>query len=106
MMNNLVVYNKDSNQFELFLYTLVICMMISRKYTETITNNIIRRKINQYTNWNLYSIFFNHILKSNGSPVVGKRNNVRQQTKKKQKNCKKTQKNWENMKGPLPRAIR
>lgn len=62
MMNNLVVYNKDSNQFELFLYTLVICMMISRKYTESITNDIIRRKINQYTNWNIYSIFLNHIL--------------------------------------------
>ena len=62
MMNNFVVYNKDSNQFELFLYTIVICMMISRKYTESITNDIIRRKINQYTNWNIYSIFLNHIL--------------------------------------------
>ena len=62
MMNNLVVYNKNSNQFELFLYTTVICMMISKKYTESITIEVLRRKINQYTNWNIYLIFFNHIL--------------------------------------------
>ena len=52
MMNNLVVYNKDSNQFELFLYTIFICMMISGKYTENIKIDVLRRKINQYTNWN------------------------------------------------------
>ena len=62
MMNNLVVYNKNSNQFELFLYTTVICMMISKKYTEGITIEVLRRKINQYTNWNIYLIFLNHIL--------------------------------------------
>jgi len=62
MMNNLVVYNKNSNQFELFLYTIFICMMISGKYTENIKIDVLRRKINQYTNWNIYIIFLNYIL--------------------------------------------
>jgi hypothetical protein len=62
MMNKLVVYNKDSNQFELFLYTIFICMMISKKYTEAITIDVLRRKINQYTNWNIYLIFLNYLL--------------------------------------------
>ena len=62
MMNNLVVYNKDSNQFELFLYTIFICMMISGKYTENIKIDVLRRKINQYTNWNIYLILLNYLL--------------------------------------------
>ena len=61
-MNELVVYNKDSNQFELFLYIIFICMMISKKYTDNIQVDVLRRKINQYTNWNIYIIFLNYIL--------------------------------------------
>ena len=61
-MNELVVYNKDSNQFELFLYIIFICMMISKKYTDNIQVDVLRRKINQYTNWNIYIIFLNYLL--------------------------------------------
>ena len=61
-MNELVVYKKDSNQFELFLYIIFICMMISKKYTDNIQVDVLRRKINQYTNWNIYIIFLNYIL--------------------------------------------
>ena len=61
-MNELVVYNKDSNQFELFLYIIFICMMISKKYTDNIQVDVLRRKINQYTNWNIYLIFLNYLL--------------------------------------------
>jgi hypothetical protein len=61
-MNELVVYNKDSNQFELFLYIIFICMMISKKYTNNIKFDVLRRKINQYTNWNIYLILLNYLL--------------------------------------------
>lgn len=61
-MNELVVYNKDGNQFELFLYIIFICMMISKKYTDNIQVDVLRRKINQYTNWNIYIIFLNYLL--------------------------------------------
>jgi hypothetical protein len=61
-MNELVVYNKDSNQFELFLYIIFICMMISKKYTDNIQVDVLRRKINQYTNWNIYLILLNYLL--------------------------------------------
>lgn len=61
-MNDLVVYNKDINQFELFLCMIFIFMTISKRYTQCITIDILRRKINQYTNWNIYLIFLNYIL--------------------------------------------
>jgi hypothetical protein len=61
-MNQLVVYNKDSNQFEVFLYIIFIFMMISKYYNDNINIDILRRKINQYTNWNIYLIFLNYLL--------------------------------------------
>jgi hypothetical protein len=61
-MQDLVLYNKNNNQFDLFLYIIFISMMISSKYNSSIKINVIRRKINQYTNWNIYIIFINHIL--------------------------------------------
>jgi hypothetical protein len=61
-MNELVIYNKDCNQFELFLYIIFICMMISKKYTNNIKFDVLRRKINQYTNWNIYLILLNYLL--------------------------------------------
>jgi hypothetical protein len=61
-MNQLVVYNKDSNQFEVFLYIIFIFMMISKYYNDNIKIDLLRRKINQYTNWNIYLIFLNYLL--------------------------------------------
>jgi hypothetical protein len=37
-------------------------MMISKKYTNTIKFDVLRRKINQYTNWNIYLILLNYLL--------------------------------------------
>lgn len=60
-------------QFEMFYMTIITLMPISKKYTPFIKNDLLRRKINQYTNWNilmmtvnsaLYNIFAiqNHII--------------------------------------------
>ena len=61
-MNELVIYNKNNNQFDLFLYSIFILMMISSKYNSSIKINVIKRKINQYTNWNIYIMFIHYIL--------------------------------------------
>jgi hypothetical protein len=61
-MNELAIYNKDNDQFDFFLYTVFILMMLSSKYNSSIKINVIKRKINQYTNWNIYIIFANYIL--------------------------------------------
>ena len=53
-MNEIAIYNKDNNQFDLFLYMIFISMMISSKYNSSIKINVIKRKINKYTNWNIY----------------------------------------------------
>ena len=37
-------------------------MMISSKYNSSIKINVIKRKINQYTNWNIYIMFVHYIL--------------------------------------------
>jgi hypothetical protein len=61
-MNSLILYNKNNTGFEFFLYMTFISMMISCKYNDLIKINVIKRKINQYTNWNIYIIFVNYIL--------------------------------------------
>jgi hypothetical protein len=61
-MNELVIYNKDNDQFDFFLYTVFILMMLSSKYNSSIKINVIKRKINQYTNWNIYMMFVHYIL--------------------------------------------
>ena len=61
-MNEIAIYNKDNNQFDLFLYMIFISMMISSKYNSSIKINVIKRKINQYTNWNIYIMFVHYIL--------------------------------------------
>jgi len=51
--------NNIYNQFEIFLATVIILMPITKKYSQFITIDIIRRKINQYTNWNILMIIMN-----------------------------------------------
>lgn len=52
----------DLVNFELFLLTTMILMPVSKKLTEIFVENIvIKRKINQYTNWNITMIFMNYI---------------------------------------------
>ena len=52
----------DLVNFELFLLTTMILMPVSKKLTELFIENIvIKRKINQYTNWNIIMIFMNYI---------------------------------------------
>ena len=49
-------------QFEMFYMTIITLMPISKKYTPFIKNDLLRRKINQYTNWNILMMTFNSIL--------------------------------------------
>jgi hypothetical protein len=51
--------NNIYNQFEIFLATVIILMPIIKKYSYFITIDIMRRKINQYTNWNILMIIMN-----------------------------------------------
>ena len=49
-------------QFEMFYMTIITLMPISKKYTPFIKNDLLRRKINQYTNWNILMMTFNSAL--------------------------------------------
>lgn len=49
-------------QFEMFYMTIITLMPISKKYTPFIKNDLLRRKINQYTNWNILMMTFNSVL--------------------------------------------
>lgn len=49
-------------QFEMFYMTIITLMPISKKYTPFIKNDLLRRKINQYTNWNILMITANSAL--------------------------------------------
>tara|TARA_B100000795_G_scaffold2296_1_gene1589 strand:+ start:3452 stop:4096 length:645 start_codon:yes stop_codon:yes gene_type:complete len=52
----------DIENFEFFLLTTMILMPVSKKLTEIfIENIIIKRKINQYTNWNIFMIIMNYV---------------------------------------------
>lgn len=47
------------NQFEIFYATIILLMPISKRYSPYIKNDVVRRKINQYTNWNILMILAN-----------------------------------------------
>jgi len=49
-------------QFEIFYMTIITLMPISKKYTPFIKNDLVRRKINQYTNWNILMMTANSVL--------------------------------------------
>jgi hypothetical protein len=55
-------HNYNHNHFEIFFATLIMLMPISKKYTHYIRNDLVRRKINQYTNWNILMIIANSAL--------------------------------------------
>jgi len=54
--------NNNYIQFELFLITMITLMPISKKYSQFIKIDVLRRKINQYTNWNILMIIANSIM--------------------------------------------
>jgi len=60
--NNHYYHNYDYNQFEIFYMSIIMLMPLSKKYAPLIKNDVVRRKINQYTNWNLLMILANSIL--------------------------------------------
>jgi hypothetical protein len=62
--NNIIsnVFHYDYNQFELFLITMITLMPISKKYSQFIKIDVVRRKINQYTNWNILMILVNSVI--------------------------------------------
>ena len=59
---SLINNNYNYNQFEIFIGFIVSLMPISKKYTQFIKVDVVRRKINQYTNWNILMIFVNSML--------------------------------------------
>lgn len=52
----------DYNQFEIFYGIIIALMPISKRYSPCIHNDVVRRKINQYTNWNILMILANATL--------------------------------------------
>jgi hypothetical protein len=54
--------NSEYNQFEIFLATIISLMPVSKKYSQSIKIDILRRKINQYTNWNILMIIVNSMM--------------------------------------------
>jgi hypothetical protein len=54
--------HNNYNQFELFLLTIIFLMPISKKYSQYIKADVVRRKLNQYTNWNILMIIVNSAL--------------------------------------------
>lgn len=61
-MNEIVLYNNCMVEYEIFLGGMFLLMPVSRKITEFIEIGIVKRKLNQYTNWNLFMILANFIL--------------------------------------------
>jgi hypothetical protein len=55
-------HNYDYNQFEMFYIFFIMLMPFSKKYAPLIKSDVVRRKINQYTNWNLLMILANYAL--------------------------------------------
>ena len=55
-------HNYNYNQFEIFYMSIIMLMPLSKKYSPLIKSDVVRRKINQYTNWNLLMILANSIL--------------------------------------------
>jgi hypothetical protein len=60
MSNTMSMYqSNDYNQFEIFYGIIIVMMPISKRYAPYIKNDVVRRKINQYTNWNILMILAN-----------------------------------------------
>lgn len=60
MSNTMSLYQgNDYNQFEIFYGIIIVLMPISKRYAPYIKNDVVRRKINQYTNWNILMILAN-----------------------------------------------
>jgi hypothetical protein len=60
MSNTMSMYqSNDFNQFEIFYGIIIVMMPISKRYAPYIKNDVVRRKINQYTNWNILMILAN-----------------------------------------------
>ena len=62
ILSKIYQINNDYNQFELFLATIITLMPISKKYSQYIKIDVLRRKINQYTHWNILMIIVNSML--------------------------------------------
>jgi hypothetical protein len=62
ILSKIYQINNDYNQFELFLETIITLMTISKKYSQYIKIDVLRRKINQYTHWNIFMIIANSML--------------------------------------------
>lgn len=61
-MNNLILVSKNFNEFEYFLLCILILMPVSKKLADIFIDNVhIKRKLNQYTTWNIVMILFNYI---------------------------------------------
>jgi hypothetical protein len=52
----------NHNVFEIFYAAIILLMPISKIYTQLIKIVVVRRKINQYTNWNILMILVNSML--------------------------------------------
>jgi hypothetical protein len=61
-LSSIYQLNSEYNQFEIFLITMITLMPISKKYSQFIKIDVVRRKINQYTNWNILMIIANSIV--------------------------------------------
>ena len=62
ILSKIYQINNEYNQFELFLATMITLMPISKKYSQYIKIDVLRRKINQYTHWNILMIIANSML--------------------------------------------
>jgi hypothetical protein len=62
LVNNESYDNYEYPQFEMFYMAIITLMPISKKYTPFIKNDLLRRKINQYTNWNILMMTANSAL--------------------------------------------
>jgi hypothetical protein len=62
ILSNNSQINNNYNQFEIFLATIITLMPISKKYSQFIKIDVLRRKINQYTNWNILMIIINSMI--------------------------------------------
>jgi len=62
ILSDISQINNNYNQFEIFLATIITLMPISKKYSQFIKIDVLRRKINQYTNWNILMIIINSMI--------------------------------------------
>ena len=61
-MNNMILVNKSFNEFEYFLLCILILMPVSKNLADIFIDNVhIKRKLHQYTTWNLIIILFNYL---------------------------------------------